>query len=65
MKERVSKLRDQLLESRSTEKRLIIQYERIVKEWQKNYNLLIENGWRLLFMKFSIWFEEKIARKVR
>ena len=59
LKNRTRSLRVELLEYRNKEKSLIVQYERIIKEWRKRYVELLENGWKIVFAKIKIWYDKK------
>jgi hypothetical protein len=51
LKNHISKLREDLLKSRSFQKHLIESYEQVVKEWRISYNDLINNTWKLVFVR--------------
>jgi SMC interacting uncharacterized protein involved in chromosome segregation len=51
VKLRTSSLRGQVLERERYIKTLINQYERVVTEWKKTYDNLIQNGWKILIIK--------------
>lgn len=59
LKERVRTLRGELLEYRRNEKRAIIQYERIIKEWRKRYDSLFNNTFKLVISRIIAWYNEK------
>lgn len=63
LKERVSKWRGEALEAKRMLKSLIIQYERIVKDWKKMYEDLIENGWKIVAIKFMNFINERRGKK--
>lgn len=58
LKERISKLRRELTELRIGERRLIVQYERLVKDWKNRYQAMMNNGWRIVIAKVSIWYNK-------
>lgn len=51
LREHINGLRKELLQARTMQKNLIQSYEEVVKEWQISYKDLINNGWKLLFVK--------------
>lgn len=51
LKERYSKLRQEVLERRRHAKVLVGQYERIVREWKQNFDYLLKNGWKIVIVK--------------
>lgn len=53
LKERVTFWRNKYREERSKLTRLVVQYERIIKEWKSMYTEVINNGWKILFVKIS------------
>lgn len=59
LKERVSKWRGEALESKRMLKSLIIQYERIIKEWKKMYEDLLSNGWKIIAVKVMNFIKER------
>lgn len=63
LKERVSTLKGDLTKYREDEKRLIVQYERLIREWRKRYESLISNGWRIVIAKIIIWYNKKTGKK--
>ena len=63
LKERVSTLRETLTKYRDDEKRLIVQYERLIKDWRIRYDALITNGWKIVFAKIIIWYNNKRGKK--
>lgn len=64
LKDRISTLKTDLKETKDQEKRLIVQYERIIKEWKKRYDNLLSSGWKIVFAKMSIWYNTKRGKKV-
>jgi len=64
LKERVSTLKSDLIETKEQEKRLIVQYERLIKDWRKRYENLIGSGWKIVIAKISIWYNNKRGKKV-
>lgn len=58
LKKRIGTLRRELTELRIGEKRLIVQYERLVKDWKNRYQAMMNNGWRIVFAKVSIWYNK-------
>lgn len=51
LKQRVTALRSELAKSKVMQQRLIVSYEKVVKEWQHMYKGLLDNAWKLLFAK--------------
>lgn len=58
LKERSKFWKDKAKEERKKLKRLTVQYERLIKEWRKMYNEVVDNGWKLLFVKVYNKFTE-------
>lgn len=63
LKERVSTLKGEVIKYRDEEKRLIVQYERLIKEWRKRYESLLANGWKIVIAKITIWYNKKRGNK--
>jgi len=63
LKKRISTLRKELREHREQEKRLILSYERLIRDWRKRFDNLINNGWKIVFTKINIWFSKKKGKK--
>jgi len=63
LKKRARSLKEQLLEYRSRQKSLIIQYERIIREWRKMYEDLIGNGWKIVFAKIILYYKKVRGEK--
>lgn len=59
LKKRISVWRSRALKDRSMLKSSILQYERVVREWQKMYHDVLDNGWKLLFVKVKKWYDGK------
>lgn len=53
LKERVSFWRKKANDERAKLKSLTVQYERIIKEWRNMYTEVINNGWKILFVKIG------------
>ena len=51
LKERIGFWRTRARTDRQKLNNLVLQYERIIKEWRKMYLDVVENGWKLLFVK--------------
>lgn len=64
LRKRVSSMRVELREYRERQHMLLVQYERIVRDWKKEYENLLYNGWKIVFVKINRWFNEKRGRKV-
>lgn len=59
IKDRARTLKVEVLEHREREKSLILQYERLVREWRKRYEELLNNGWKLLLIKVKLFIDKK------
>ncbi len=64
LKEHTRTLKTQLLEYKGSQKRLIVQYERIIREWQRMYKNLLENGWKIVFAKLVIYYKKLRGEKI-
>lgn len=51
LKKRVSSLKGELLHYKDVARSLPVQYERIIKEYRKTLDDVLQNGWKLLFIK--------------
>lgn len=51
LKKRISSLREEMLRYKTLANSLSTQYERIIKEWKKMYQDLVNNGWKIVFVK--------------
>lgn len=58
LKERVGTWRKRALEAEKARKSLVTQYERVIREWKKMYQDLLDNGWKLLAAKIVLKYKE-------
>lgn len=56
LKRRIRSLRDQMRVFRFAEKQLVLQYERLVRDWRIRYESMMKNGWKIVLAKIVLWY---------
>ena len=58
LKDRMKELRTELKLYKHKERDFIVQYEKVIRDWQKRYNELINNGWKIVIVKVNNWLNK-------